>query len=178
MNPQVEAALIAGIVSLGGTVAVAVFGFRTTKTVTEKAVQAGHEDTRETLTEQRKQLDKTFAEQREQLGNTLAEQHIRTLNERFATAAEKLGGDKPPAVRLAGVYAMAGLADDWEANRQVCIDVLCGYLRIASKQLIMTRLPGQRREEPVPGDGRWIRTLIGITGSPVRQTRCLVAAGR
>ena len=138
MNPQVEAAVIAGIVSLislGGTVAVAVFGFRTTKTVTEKAVQAGHEDTRETLTEQRKQLDKTFAEQREQLDSTLAEQHIRTLNERFATAAEKLGGDKPPAVRLAGVYAMAGLADDWEDNRQVCIDVLCGYLRIASTQL-------------------------------------------
>jgi hypothetical protein len=84
MNPQVEAAVIAGIVSLislGGTVVVAVFGFRANKTLT---------------------------------GSTLAEQHIRTLNERFATAAEKLGGDKPPAVRLAGVYAMAGLADDWE----------------------------------------------------------------
>ena len=60
---------------------------------------------------------------------------VRVLNERFATAAEKLGSDKPPAVRLAGVYAMAGLADDWEANRQVCIDVLCGYLRLASTQL-------------------------------------------
>jgi hypothetical protein len=51
------------------------------------------------------------------------------LNARFATAAEELGSDKP-AVRLAGVYAMAGLADDWEANRQTCIDVLCGYLRM------------------------------------------------
>ena len=30
---------------------------------------------------------------------------------------------------------MAGLADDWEPNRQVCTDVLCGYLRIASTQL-------------------------------------------
>jgi uncharacterized membrane-anchored protein YhcB (DUF1043 family) len=91
MNPQVEAAFIAGLVSLislGGTVAVAVIGFRTTRTVTEKTVQSGHEDTRETLTEQRKQLDKTFAEQREQLDSTLVEQHVRTLNERFATAAE------------------------------------------------------------------------------------------
>jgi hypothetical protein len=51
------------------------------------------------------------------------------LNARFATAAEELGSDKP-AVRLAGVYAMAGLADDWEENRQTCIDVLCGYLRM------------------------------------------------
>jgi len=41
-----------------------------------------------------------------------------------------LGSDKPPAVRLAGVYAMAGLADDWEENRQTCVDVLCAYLRM------------------------------------------------
>ena len=42
----------------------------------------------------------------------LAEQRTRTPNERFATAADKLGNDKPPAVRPVGVYAMAGLADD------------------------------------------------------------------
>ena len=52
-----------------------------------------------------------------------------TLNARFATAADKLGSDAP-AVRLAGVYAMAGLADDWEENRQTCINVLCAYLRL------------------------------------------------
>ena len=64
-----------------------------------------------------------------QLERTFAEQHTRTLNERFATAAEQLGSDKP-AVRLAGVHAMAALADDWEENRQVCVDVLCAYLRL------------------------------------------------
>src|SRR5215471_17998800 len=65
-----------------------------------------------------------------ELDRTLAEQRTRTLNERFATAADKLGSDKPPAVRLAGVYAMAGLADDWPESRQTCVDVLCGYLRM------------------------------------------------
>ena len=58
MSPQVEAAFIAGIVSLislGGTVVVAIIGFRTTRNVT---------------------------------GSTLAEQRTRTLNERFATAAD------------------------------------------------------------------------------------------
>jgi hypothetical protein len=64
-----------------------------------------------------------------QLDRTLAEQRTRTLNERFATAAEQLGSDKP-AVRLAGVYAMAGLADDWTEHRQTCVDVLCAYLRM------------------------------------------------
>ena len=53
----------------------------------------------------------------------------RTLNERFATAADRLG-DKPPAVRLAGAYAMAALADDWPENRQTCVDILCAYLRL------------------------------------------------
>ncbi|MEU5725048.1 pentapeptide repeat-containing protein [Micromonospora sp. NPDC047738] len=54
---------------------------------------------------------------------------IRLFNERFAKASEQLGSDKA-AVRLAGVYAMAGLADDWRDGRQTCIDVLCAYLRM------------------------------------------------
>jgi hypothetical protein len=39
-------------------------------------------------------------------------------------------GDDQPAVRLAGLHAMAGLADDWKQNRQTCVDVLCAYLRL------------------------------------------------
>jgi hypothetical protein len=29
---------------------------------------------------------------------------------------------------------MAGLADDWEENRQACADVLCAYLRMPQPQ--------------------------------------------
>ncbi|WP_053653984.1 pentapeptide repeat-containing protein [Micromonospora sp. NRRL B-16802] len=54
---------------------------------------------------------------------------VRLFNERFAKASEQLGSEKA-AVRLAGVYAMAGLADDWREVRQTCIDVLCAYLRM------------------------------------------------
>ncbi|MEV8436178.1 hypothetical protein AB0425_02285 [Actinosynnema sp. NPDC051121] len=43
-------------------------------------------------------------------------------------AAEQLGHERF-AVRLAGVHAMVGLADDWPAQRQTCVNVLCGYLR-------------------------------------------------
>jgi uncharacterized protein YjbI with pentapeptide repeats len=53
----------------------------------------------------------------------------RLFTERFTTAAEQLGHEKA-AVRLAGVYAMARLADDWDEQRQTCIDVLCAYLRM------------------------------------------------
>jgi hypothetical protein len=68
--------------------------------------------------------------QQGQLDRTLAEERLRTLNERFATAADRLGTDRPASVRLAAVYAMAGLADDWPENRQTCVDVLCAYLRM------------------------------------------------
>ena len=62
----------------------------------------------------------------------------RVFNERFTAIATQLG-DAQPAVRLAGVHAMAGLADDWKQNRQTCVDVLCAYLRLPY--------------DPDPGDG-------------------------
>ncbi|MGB7868791.1 MAG: pentapeptide repeat-containing protein [Mycobacterium sp.] len=50
--------------------------------------------------------------------------------ERFGAAAAQLG-DHDVAVRIAGVYAMAGVADESTGlRRQQCIDVLCGYLRL------------------------------------------------
>lgn len=51
--------------------------------------------------------------------------------ERFGAAAAQLG-DPDAAVRLAGVYAMAVVADESSefTRRQQCIDVLCGYLRL------------------------------------------------
>jgi membrane protein implicated in regulation of membrane protease activity len=58
-----------------------------------------------------------------------AREHERVLVERFGAAAEQLGAEQP-AVRMAGAYAMARLADEWPQERQMCIDVLCGYLRM------------------------------------------------
>jgi uncharacterized protein YjbI with pentapeptide repeats len=107
-----------------------IIGFRSIRANTERQIKATEKNTADTLAQQREQLDTTLGEQREQLDRTLGEQRTRTLNERFATAASQLGGDKPPAVQLAGVYAMAVLADDWPENRQTCVDVLCGYLRM------------------------------------------------
>jgi uncharacterized protein YjbI with pentapeptide repeats len=126
MSPQVTAAVIAvgGVVlTVIATVAVQISGRRATSRDTQRALE-----------EQRKQLDRTLAEQR-----------TRTLNERFATAAGQLGSDKPPAVRLAGVYAMAGLADDWPENRQTCVDVLCAYLRLPYEPDPGDEAPGPER---------------------------------
>ncbi|MFD5899629.1 pentapeptide repeat-containing protein [Streptomyces sp. NPDC060366] len=55
----------------------------------------------------------------------------RLHTERFSQAVDKLGSDSP-AVRLGGVHALAGLADDAPTQdlRQTCIDVLCAYLQL------------------------------------------------
>jgi uncharacterized protein YjbI with pentapeptide repeats len=146
MDPLVVAAWIAAgasALTLIGTLAAQYFGRRATSQDTERAFEEQGKQLDRTLAEQREQLNRTLAEQREQLDRTLAEQRTRTLNERFATAAEQMGSDKPAAVRLAGVYAMAGLADDWGDNRQTCVDVLCAYLRMPYEAD-----PGDEASEP------------------------------
>jgi len=51
------------------------------------------------------------------------------FDERFAAASGQLGA-VTAIERIAGVAAMAALADQWNAHRQQCINVLCGYLRL------------------------------------------------
>lgn len=47
----------------------------------------------------------------------------------FADAAAQLGNESA-AVRMAGAYALAALADRHLGRRQQCIDALCAYLRL------------------------------------------------
>ena len=135
MSPEVTAAIIAG--SVGVLTVIATRGCAVSSAAAQRkaALNSRSRRPRRTLLTRRWSAS-------EQLDRTLAEQRTRTLNERFATAAEQLGSDKP-AVRLAGVYAMAGLADDWEENRQTCVDVLCAYLRMPYEPD-----PGQDAPEP------------------------------
>jgi hypothetical protein len=143
MSPQVVAAVIAAsasLLTLFGTLAAQYFGRRATSRDTEKTLDR-------TLAEQRERLDRTLTEQGRHLDRTLAEQRTRTLNERFAAAASQLGNDKPPAVQLAGVYAMAGLADDWPGRPRVTR---------AHRTLLMGILPGGRLLDGGPDpDRRW-----------------------
>ena len=43
-------------------------------------------------------------------------------------------GNANAAVRLAGVYSMGRLADDWDEQRQTCVDVLCAYMRMSFQE--------------------------------------------
>ena len=57
------------------------------------------------------------------------------LHRRYQEAATQLG-HKEPVIRIAGVYAIEAIANEWAAlddtsqsQRNACIDLLCGYLR-------------------------------------------------
>jgi uncharacterized protein YjbI with pentapeptide repeats len=57
-------------------------------------------------------------------------ERTKLFNERFKVAAELLAGDQV-GLRIAGVSAMASLADDWEAQRQMCVDTLIDTFKLA-----------------------------------------------
>jgi hypothetical protein len=75
----------------------------------------------------------TIAYRKQRHGEVAREQEkYKSFTERYVKAAEQLGHEQP-SVRVAGVYAMAELADDWVTGRQLCIDVLCAYVRMPYK---------------------------------------------
>jgi hypothetical protein len=101
---------LVGIVGLGGAAFIAYRRQRTTESAQETALNA-------------------LALGQQQFGHD----SVRALRERYTAATEQLGSDSF-AVRLAGLYAIAALADDWRASgepdeQQTCIDVICAYLR-------------------------------------------------
>ncbi|MFC9363713.1 hypothetical protein ACFTZB_45030 [Rhodococcus sp. NPDC057014] len=90
----------------------------------------------------------------------------RNLRDRYTACAEQLGHSSS-AIRLAGAYGIASLADDWHAinkddERQVCADLLCSVLRSppyenAKEELRSTvlRVLLERRSRRVAKSNQW-----------------------
>lgn len=104
----------------------------------------------------------------------LVDERTKALHERYGAGAEQLGHDSA-AIRLAGVYALASLADDWHIHRadarerQVCIDLLCAYLRSPAHGNPTENTPGPGIEKDVRSAivdmiRRRVTTLIGAAG--------------
>ncbi|SDX78298.1 Pentapeptide repeat-containing protein [Amycolatopsis xylanica] len=51
------------------------------------------------------------------------------ITEIYGKAADQLGSDKAP-VRLAGLYSLERLAQDYQPQRQTIVNVICAYLRM------------------------------------------------
>ncbi len=79
--------------------------------------------------DQAKHLAELANEDRKQRASEIA-----ALHDRYTKAVEQLADRENPAIRLGGVHALAALAEDWTAQgmysqRQVCVDLVCSYLR-------------------------------------------------
>lgn len=87
-----------------------------------------------------------------------------SLRERYTEAA-KLLADSNAAIREAGVYAIAALADDWHrfgqtsdqalgaSEQQVCVNLLCTYLR-ANRLTDLSAIERRIHEVEARGDAR------------------------
>ncbi|QVI29267.1 pentapeptide repeat-containing protein [Mycolicibacterium neoaurum] len=89
----------------------------------------------------------------------------RELRARFSSIAEQLGSENF-AVRHAGAYALAALADDWhrfdnDAERQVCVNFLCAQLR-SPRQLIDRIVDGYPQQVESRQDLEVRNTMIAL----------------
>lgn len=110
-------------------------GIHRTRLSTDRAATAALRQAEDVAETEKANADRILGElklAREQAHHRETERDLRA---RFTLAASQLADPSGP-VRLAGIFAMASLADDWHAltlpnhdERQVCIDVLRAYLR-------------------------------------------------
>lgn len=104
----------------------------------------------------------------------------RDLHARFTTVSAQLGSEAS-MTRQAGVHAIAALADDWHAydpttgQIQVCVDVLCSYLRrpwepehdsAAEERTVREAIHTVLRQHLQPGASpSWSDCRLNLTGA-------------
>jgi hypothetical protein len=114
MDPLVESALIsaaATLVGVGGTVAVAIVGFRSSRLTNQATIDAAHADVRHTLDVTR----------REQVGD------------RYLRAVEQLGSDILE-VRIGAIYALERVTVDSTRDQPTVMEVLAAFVRERSRE--------------------------------------------
>ena len=120
-----------------------------------------------------------------QRAEAAAEREVqKAFRDRYGAAAAQLGHEDP-TVRLAGVYAVANLADEWVAQRQQCVHVLCAHLRLpwqyqvdaehplAAKTVeqVRKRRPAETIRYAYPNDAGEVevrRTILGVIADHLR----------
>jgi len=125
------ATVIAALVAITGVIITVVVQRRSSKETIEQARRSAEFAGLSAAASDRssKAAEEAVGVNRETAAGVAKRTEADALAKRYQEAASQLGHDKA-AVRLAGLYAMARLADDWPEQRQSCVDVLCAYLRM------------------------------------------------
>lgn len=125
MDPVVESALIAAAataVGVGGTVVVAIVGFRSSRSTNRDTIAAAHASNQATIKAAHADVRHTL--------DTTREGQIADL---YSRAIEQLGSDKLD-VRIGGIYALERVAGDSAADHPTVIEVLTAFIREHSRE--------------------------------------------
>jgi uncharacterized protein YjbI with pentapeptide repeats len=120
MDPVVESALIsaaATVVGVGGTVTVAIVGFRYANKTNRETIKAAKENTDS-------QVNAALAANRVTIDSVLEGQ----LTDRYTKAIEQLGSDKLD-VRIGGIYALERIMVDSPRDHPTIVEVLAAFIR-------------------------------------------------
>jgi hypothetical protein len=139
------ATLVAALVVITGVIITVVVQRRTSRETLEQVLRSADSAALSAAAADRssKSAEEAVSVNRETAGGVAKRAEADALAKRYQDAATQVGHDKA-AVRLAGAYAMARLADDWPEQRQSCVDVLCAYLRMPTEHDTTQAADGER----------------------------------
>ena len=146
MDAVVESALIsaaATLVGVGGTVAVAIVGFRISRSTNQATMDAARATTDKTIEAARDTNKATIDAAHADVRRTLEITREGQITERFTRAIDQLGHARLD-VRLGGIYALERIARDSPGDRATIGEVLTAFIR--SHAPWPPSLPGQYLE--------------------------------
>ena len=145
MNPVVESALIsaaATLVSVGGTVAVAMMGFQNSRLANQATITATEQTTAAAREANQAAIDAAHADVRIALDATRDGQ----VADRYSRAIEQLGSNVLN-VRIGAIYALERVAVDSVRDYPTVMEVLAAFIREQSR---WQWPPGELNDAPAP----------------------------
>ena len=173
---QPQAVLMGGLSALTGA-GIAFYGSHRTRISSEQTAAAALKQAKDQLDEQQRSAGAALKQAKDQLDEqqrttqlTHDRETVKELRARYTISAEQLANSSA-AIRLAGVYALAALSDDWGERgnideQQVSIDLLRAYLRTPSQfnSEDQDQVYGRATEKPKPDRGELeVRKTIVLT---------------
>jgi uncharacterized protein YjbI with pentapeptide repeats len=136
MNPSVESAWIAAsaaVVGILGTATVGIVGFVVSRATNRETIAAAKATTEETLNTAHQTNQATIDATHADIRRTLEATRDGQIADRYSKAIDQLGSDQLD-MRIGGVYALEGVANDSPRYHQAVVDVLSAFVRVRSRQ--------------------------------------------
>lgn len=136
MNPLVESALIsaaATVVGVGGTVAVAIVGFRSSRLSNQASIDAAKATTDKTVDAALKTNQATIEAAHADVRRTLDCSREDQVADRYLRAIEQLGSEMLE-VRIGAIYALERVAADSARDHPTVMEVLAAFIRERSRE--------------------------------------------